>query len=250
MDAAEAECLIGLGGNIGDVADTFRIALRQLSNAGCHVRDVSSVYQTAAMGADAGDPFLNAVARVATTLPPLDLLDLLQKTETRCGRIRELHWGPRRLDLDLLDYGNVDLSTDALVLPHPGIWYRRFVLEPLSEIAVDWVHPCLKFSVSTLLERLSKRPLLVNVDTVTDLPHCPTQFHSFATIRRCHVQDRTAMSELVSEAFCRIMCHSQSERSPTVTRPFVLNVDENGLQALVESVLTASLGRCEKCQTL
>lgn len=134
---------LGLGGNVGDVAATFAIAEQLLADHP-QVTAVrrSRIYRTAPMGDHAGDEFLNAALEVATSLTPLELLDLAQSVEQRCGRVRTQHWGPRTLDVDLLlsDPPEV-LDTARLTVPHPHLWYRRFVLEPLAELAPALVHP-------------------------------------------------------------------------------------------------------------
>lgn len=131
---------VALGGNVGDVAATFRSALVRLAAApGIGVRRVSSLYRTAPVGPIAQDDFRNAVVELAVTIPPLDLLAVLLDTERALGRdrSREQRWGPRTLDLDLLVYGDVELRTDTLTVPHPRLTDRLFVLAPLAEIAPD-----------------------------------------------------------------------------------------------------------------
>lgn len=154
-------CWVGLGGNLGDGPTMFaEVTSRLRSRFGMTVC-ISSLYRTVAMGANAGPAFWNAVAGFETDLPPLDLLDLLQHWEQDFGRVRTLVWGPRTLDLDLLFYGDCCLELPGLILPHPGAWYRRFVLEPLVELAPDWMHPRWQVSVVQLLNRLTMvAPLL------------------------------------------------------------------------------------------
>jgi 2-amino-4-hydroxy-6-hydroxymethyldihydropteridine diphosphokinase len=148
-------CWIGLGGNLGDVPDTFRTAISQLSRAfGMRWVATSPLYRTAPMGADAGDEFLNAVVGFDVDRPALELLDLLQTVELNCGRVRTVHWGPRTLDLDLLYYGDQVLKQPRLTTPHPGLWYRRFVLDPLADVAPDWLDPVWQLNVSQLRDRL------------------------------------------------------------------------------------------------
>ena len=157
-------CHIALGGNLGDVAETFRSALTLLASADLRVVAVSRLYETPPMGAGAGGTFLNAAAEVETELEPKSLLERLLATEDSLGRVRTRHWGPRAIDLDLIFYGDAVIETPRLRLPHPGCWYRRFVLDPLAEIAPDVRHPETGESVAELRQRLLPRPLPVAID--------------------------------------------------------------------------------------
>jgi 2-amino-4-hydroxy-6-hydroxymethyldihydropteridine diphosphokinase len=158
------QTFIALGGNLGAVEDTFRSALDELDDApGVRVTRVSSFHRTLPMGTSSGDAYLNAAAELSVELSPLELLDLLQSLEARHGRIRESHWGPRTLDLDLLLYEQEVLRHPRLLLPHPGCWYRRFVLDPLNEIAPNVLHPVKKVTIHELQSRLLPRPLRVGL---------------------------------------------------------------------------------------
>ncbi len=128
-----------MGGNLGDVAATLHGAEAQLAaHPQIRVKACSRRYRTTPVGADAGTPFLNSAVEIATDLEPLALLDYVQAVENGFGRVRTVHWGPRTLDIDLLfAVPAVIQSTPRLTLPHPHLWYRRFVLEPLSDIAGD-----------------------------------------------------------------------------------------------------------------
>ncbi|HLJ12055.1 MAG TPA: 2-amino-4-hydroxy-6-hydroxymethyldihydropteridine diphosphokinase [Planctomycetaceae bacterium] len=153
-------CHISLGGNVGPVAETFDQALERLENApGNSLIALSAYHRTAPVGAQAGEPFLNAAAEFETRLAPLELLDLMQSIERDLGRIRTAHWGPRTLDLDLLFYGQEIIKLDRLIVPHPAAWYRRFVLDPLVEIAPHLVHPEKQVEIQGLRERLLVRPM-------------------------------------------------------------------------------------------
>ncbi len=146
---------IGFGSNIGDRLAYIQKALHGLSETeGITVKKVSSVYQTDPVGYESQARFLNGAAAIQTDLPPLFLLHTLKNTETEVGRQHRIRWGPREIDLDILIYGDLCLETEKLVIPHPEMHLRRFVLAPLAEIAPDLVHPVLKARVQTLLERL------------------------------------------------------------------------------------------------
>lgn len=157
-------CFVALGGNRGDVAETFRQALEQLDTSpGVHLRRSSSIYRTGAVGDSAGSPFLNAAAELETDVAPRELLHRLHTIEASLGRTRDVHWGPRTLDLDLIFHGAVVLDDPGLKLPHPACWYRRFVLDPLEEIAPEFVHPQKQVTVAELRTRLLTRPLRVEL---------------------------------------------------------------------------------------
>lgn len=150
---------IGLGGNVGDVAAAFAAALRFLDARGIAVGAVSPLYRTRPIGPSAGAPFLNACAVIDSDLAPDRLLPVLQAAEDAAGRRREHRWSERTLDLDLLLLGDQVIATDSLTLPHPGVYYRRFVLDPLADVAAHRVVPPTPLTVVELRDRLRTRPL-------------------------------------------------------------------------------------------
>ncbi len=154
---------LGAGGNLGDVRATLTRATEALR---AYARDVqlSPLYTSTPVGANAGERFVNAAIGLSTDLAPLDLLDACQALENECGRTRSVHWGPRTLDLDLLltDDGLL-VEHPRLTLPHPHFWYRRFVLEPLAEIAPDVREPHLQRTVRAWSERWRIDPLVIQV---------------------------------------------------------------------------------------
>jgi 2-amino-4-hydroxy-6-hydroxymethyldihydropteridine diphosphokinase len=151
---------IGLGSNLGDRRATLDAALDALRASPGITAPVSSPYrETAPIGGPPGQgPFLNAAASFETTLPPLELLRALQKIEAQSGRVRRERWGERPLDLDLLLYGPLILDSEELTLPHRWLAIRRFVLEPLVEIAPEAVDPLTGQTTRSLLENLKRRP--------------------------------------------------------------------------------------------
>jgi 2-amino-4-hydroxy-6-hydroxymethyldihydropteridine diphosphokinase len=134
---------VGLGSNVGDRLGQLRAALRSLAQLpGTTLTGTSSIYETRPLGPPGQECHLNAVARLDTTLRPIDLLAHLQGLEAAAGRTREVPWGPRTLDLDLLlvldERGEPSsLDTPTLQLPHPGLLDRDFVLAPLAELAPE-----------------------------------------------------------------------------------------------------------------
>lgn len=131
-----SEAFIGLGANLGEAEATLRAAVAGLrALPGCTLTGLSSLYRSAPVGPAGQDDYLNAVARLDTSLPPHELLRALQGIENAHGRVREVRWGPRTLDLDLLLYGNDCVATADLSVPHPELSRRNFVLVPLLEIA-------------------------------------------------------------------------------------------------------------------
>ncbi len=146
---------IGFGSNIGDRLAHIQNAIHALSETeGITIQKISSVYKTDPVGYETQAQFLNGVVAIQTHLPPLSLLHTLKNIETAIGRQHRIRWGPREIDLDILIYGDLCLQTEKLVIPHPEMHLRRFVLAPLAEIAPDVVHPVFQETVQTLLEHL------------------------------------------------------------------------------------------------
>ncbi len=113
-----------------------------------------------AVGGPEGSPaFLNAVAEVRTSLGSHSLMDQLLEIERKMGRVRKVKWEPRIIDLDLLLYGDVIVSTDELMVPHPLMHERKFVLVPMAEIGPDVVHPAMRMTMKGLLEDLVQREM-------------------------------------------------------------------------------------------
>ena len=156
---------IGFGSNIGDRLTHIQNAIHALSKTeGITLQKISSVYKTDPVGYEAQAHFLNGVAAIQTDLPPLFLLHALKDIETAIGRKHRIRWGPREIDLDILIYGDMCLQTEKLVIPHPEMHLRRFVLAPLAEIAPDLVHPVLKETIQILLERLEDDKSVLKTD--------------------------------------------------------------------------------------
>jgi 2-amino-4-hydroxy-6-hydroxymethyldihydropteridine diphosphokinase len=162
MDSASPHTVtayLGLGSNLGDRLATLR-ASRVALNAvpGVRVLESSRLYETAPVGGPPGQgPYLNGVLAVATKLSPLFFLDACLAVEETFGRDRRERWGARTLDLDLLFHGRTVCADARLILPHPRLHQRAFILVPLEELAPGLVHPGLGLTVRQLLERLPDR---------------------------------------------------------------------------------------------
>lgn len=146
---------IGLGSNMGDKVGNINKAIAALGKiSGNKVLAVSSFYETEPVGDIDQDWFINAAVKIDTGLTPRELLEILLKIEKELGRVRDARWGPRTIDLDILLYDDLALNEEGLVIPHPYLHERRFVLAPLAEIAPGLIHPRLKNSMSELLKGL------------------------------------------------------------------------------------------------
>jgi len=132
------KAIISLGANIGDPKANLDLAIGLLREA-TEVIAVSTYLQTKPVGGPEQPDYLNAVAIVESGLPAKDLLAVLHGIETAMGRTREIHWGPRVIDLDLIQYGGLLVNDEKLTLPHPRAHERRFVLAPWFEIEPDAV---------------------------------------------------------------------------------------------------------------
>jgi 2-amino-4-hydroxy-6-hydroxymethyldihydropteridine diphosphokinase len=142
-----------LGSEFGDREANLREAVRRLGGLG-EVKAVSQFYDTEPVGYLEQPRFLNGAVVLGTALDPAELMRGLLEIEQSMGRERVVAKGPRVIDLDLLLYGDRVMNTAELTLPHPEMQERRFVLEPLSEVAAEWVHPVLGVTVAEMLERL------------------------------------------------------------------------------------------------
>mgnify|MGYP000073639737 CR=1 FL=1 len=135
---AKIRCFIGLGSNLDDPVNQVTRAINELASLEkSQFIQASSLYASAPAGPQDQPDFINAVVELNTELTPLELLDELQALEQKHQRVRERHWGPRTLDLDLLLYGNEQINSDRLTVPHAFMHERSFVLYPLFEISQD-----------------------------------------------------------------------------------------------------------------
>jgi 2-amino-4-hydroxy-6-hydroxymethyldihydropteridine diphosphokinase len=146
------KAVVALGANLENPREAVELAIALLREA-TDVKKVSSLYETKPVGGPEQDNYINAVCVIDSDLPALDLLDLLNGIEKSMGRVRIEKWGPRIIDLDLIQYGNILSSSEELELPHPRAFERKFVLEPWYEIEPDAVL-LTHGAISQLLEEL------------------------------------------------------------------------------------------------
>lgn len=151
----ENRAFVSLGSNIGDRYHNLLAAIKLLAeNPSVKLVNHSSVYETDPVGYEDQDLFLNMVIEIYTDLSPFDLLELCLKTELSLGRKREIKWGPRTIDLDILIYNQENIETEKLFIPHPRMAERAFVLVPLYEVAGDIELPGKRESLALLIDRL------------------------------------------------------------------------------------------------
>ena len=150
-----SKAFVALGSNLGDRAGNLLLAVRGMMEAALVVTRVSSIYETQPVSEVEQQPFLNMVVELGNPLPaPEQVMARLLRIEYALGRIRDVKDGPRTIDLDLLLYGDHKSDTEFLRLPHPRLHERRFVLEPLAEIAPHLILPTFKLTAVELLERV------------------------------------------------------------------------------------------------
>ena len=140
-----------LGSNLGDREENLRQARQQIAATIGLIIQSSRVYETAAWGLENQQAFLNQVLAVRTDLTPPALLAEINRLEAQLGRVREVRWGARVIDVDVLFYDALVWQTQRLTIPHPEIPHRRFTLVPLAEIAPDLMHPVLRQTTTQLL---------------------------------------------------------------------------------------------------
>jgi len=160
---------VGVGSNLEEPLRQCRLAIRNLAAVkDTRLLRTSAFYRTEPVGVSEQDAFINAVAEIRTGLPARTLLEALKAIEQEMGRRESIRWGPRIIDLDILLYGQDIAQEDDLVIPHPELHKRRFVLVPLCEICSYAIHPAFGISMQGLLIRLEKddRSAVVKIEQI------------------------------------------------------------------------------------
>lgn len=147
---------LALGSNVGDSYKFLKDAKEMIKSEYTTINKESKIYKTKPWGFVMQDDFLNQVIEIETFFESFSLLKEIQKIENKLARERKIHWGPRTIDIDILFFDDEKIYTDDLIIPHPYIEKRAFVLEPLKEIAPFFIHPVLNRSISDLFEMLDK----------------------------------------------------------------------------------------------
>ena len=162
-EASPNVVFIGVGANLGPVRENFTRALRSMERR-ARVVAVSSLYESDPVGPQDQPKFTNAVVKVETELSPFELLDYLKTIEKEIGRKKTKKWGPRVIDLDIIFYEDLVISTDSLVIPHPRAHERKFVLEPLLEIDPAAWHPAKNMAVRDICSGLGDSQAISKTD--------------------------------------------------------------------------------------
>ncbi len=246
------ECGIAIGGNIGDTTSRVNDALGAIDNLEqTSVLRSSSFIATAPMGQAAGGEFLNAAAIIETALAPNELLYQLHGIEEVLERRRSTHWGPRSIDLDLLFYGSQIIDSKTLVVPHPHMWYRHFVITPLTEIVPNWIHPILNEPVAQLMSRIAIRPLILNVqDQIGSLPleEILTQLQtqeSFNEVRFRLDGIAAASDEFATVTFTKLNSQSNLRSQPRHENERKIRLEINSasqIQRNLDNIVTSIIG--------
>ena len=153
------ESYIGIGSNLGNKEENIRKAIKLIRNKS-KILKISSLYKTEPVGYKGQDNFLNAVVLVETELSAKDLLLFLQSIEKELKRVKTVKNGPRTIDLDILFYNNLILDNKDLIIPHPRLHERKFVLVPFVQINPNFVHPIFKKSITELYSELDSTDLV------------------------------------------------------------------------------------------
>jgi len=151
---------IGLGSNLGDRLNNLRSAVRWLENEGFCIKSKSDVFETPPFGVEDQPYFLNACLLADFFEGPHEILRRLKDIEVKLGRKPRLRWGPREIDLDILFIDNLVLNDEDLVIPHPQLHERPFVIVPLAQICPKWRHPLLGLTIEELCKDIDTTSII------------------------------------------------------------------------------------------
>jgi 2-amino-4-hydroxy-6-hydroxymethyldihydropteridine diphosphokinase len=164
VDKTPEHIYLGFGSNLCDREENFRRSVQLLQEAGYSVLRISELYETEPWGGAGGDDYLNAVLELEMRGAPEEMLSTIHTIESELGRVRESKYSPRPCDLDILFWGSAHVNQPDMMIPHPYISERRFVLRPLCDLIPDLVHPVIGKSFRALLavvrDDLDVRPKL------------------------------------------------------------------------------------------
>lgn len=156
MESEITTAYVGLGSNLGDRAGNLLMAVRGLMEASLVVNKLSPIYETEPIGIENSVNFLNMVAEIhVTNVSATQMMARILRIEYLLGRTHKTLKKPRTVDLDILFFGDTQMDTEFLILPHPRLHLRKFVLKPLSKIAPNFVHPILKKEIVDILKNLN-----------------------------------------------------------------------------------------------
>jgi 2-amino-4-hydroxy-6-hydroxymethyldihydropteridine diphosphokinase len=152
-----ATAYLGFGANLGDKQQQLLNAIERLTEMAGNIPAISGFYETAPWGYSSPNPFLNAAVQLETLLSPVELLTVTQQIEHELGRTaksQDQHYADRTIDIDILMYGDLILQSPDLILPHPLMHQRLFVLQPLAEIAPNLLHPVFNKTIAALYNEI------------------------------------------------------------------------------------------------
>jgi len=156
---------LSIGSNLGNRIINCKKSLREISRISI-ITSLSSLYETVPIGNSNQPRFINLAVSINTRLPPPLLLRMIKKIEANIGRFKNEKWGPRIIDIDIIFYNNICINHSSLVIPHPSAHSRRFVMEPINEIAPNLIHPVLKRDITTLLKRVKQKQFIRKVGNI------------------------------------------------------------------------------------
>lgn len=163
------KAFLSLGTNMGKREKNLSKAIRYINVGIGHIIDLSGIYETEPWGFESEDKFLNMVVEIITELTPLEMIDKCLEIETRLGRERDDTEGytSRPIDVDILFYNEEIISESNLIVPHPHLHNRKFILEPLSEIAPDYMHPILGMSINELKDVCPDKSSVIQLGSIS-----------------------------------------------------------------------------------